>query len=191
MASASIAQPMISYALPQNPTARLLTQIGLVLIGTLILTLAAKTKVELGFVDMSLQTLAVFLVGGVFGARLGVATLLLYMAEGASGLPVFQGEGAGLAYMAGPTGGYLLGFVLAAGIVGWAADRGWDRSLVKFAGAVLVAGIVILALGFAWLSGLIGVEKAWIGGVVPFILPDLIKVAIASLALPAVWAARR
>jgi hypothetical protein len=133
MTTASIAQPMISYALPDNPAARLATQVGLAILGTLVLVLAAKTKVELGFVDLSLQTLAVFLVGAVYGMRLGVATLLLYMAEGASGvLPVFQGETAGLAYMVGPTGGYLLGFVLAAGIVGWAADRGWDRGVVRF-----------------------------------------------------------
>jgi biotin transport system substrate-specific component len=192
MTTASIAQPMISYALPDNPAARLATQVGLAILGTLVLVLAAKTKVELGFVDLSLQTLAVFLVGAVYGMRLGVATLLLYMAEGASGvLPVFQGETAGLAYMVGPTGGYLLGFVLAAGIVGWAADRGWDRGVVRFLPMVLLAELAIIVPGFIWLATIIGPEKAWLGGVVPFVVPDLIKVALASVLLPAAWSLRR
>jgi len=194
MASASIAQPLISYALPQNRAARLATQFGLALLGTLVLTLSAKTRVVLGPVDMSLQTLAVFLIAAVFGMRLGVATLLLYMAEGAANLPVFQGtpeKGIGLAYMMGTTGGYLVGFAVAAAIVGWAADRGWDRSVVKFSGAVLAGEAAILGLGFLWLATIIGVEKAWIGGVVPFLVPDLIKVALASALLPAAWSLRR
>ena len=95
----------------------------------------------LGPVDMSLQTLAVFLIAVAFGSRLAVATLLLYMAQGAIGLPVFQGtpeKGIGLAYMLGSTGGYLAGFVVAAAIVGWAADRGWDRNPFKLFAAILV-----------------------------------------------------
>jgi biotin transport system substrate-specific component len=191
MTTASIAQPMISYALPDNPAARLATQVGLAILGTLVLVLAAKTKVELGFVDLSLQTLAVFLVGAVYGMRLGVATVFLYMAEGASGLPVFQGETAGLAYMVGPTGGYLLGFVLAAGIAGWAADRGCDRGVVRFFPMLILAELAILVPGFIWLATIIGPENAWLGGVVPFVVPDLIKVALASLLLPAAWALRR
>ena len=100
----------------------------------LLLALSAKAKVVLGPVDMSLQTLAVLLIGATFGFRLGVATLLLYLAEGAAGLPVFQGtpeKGIGLAYMIGSTGGYLAGFLVMAAIVGWAVDRGWGRNIVK------------------------------------------------------------
>jgi len=183
-------RPLVSLALPQKRAARLLTQFSLAVAGTLILTLSAKTKVVFGPVDMSLQTLAVFLIAASFGLRLGVATLLLYLVEGALGLPVFQGtpeKGIGIAYMFGPTGGYLVGFVAAAAIVGWAADRGWDRSVVKFLGVVLAAEVVMLAMGFGWLSGLIGLEKAWQFGVVPFIVPDLVKVALASASVPAVW----
>ncbi len=165
-------------------------QVGLVVLGTLILTLSAKTKVVLGPVDMSLQTLAVMLIAASFGMRLGVATLLLYMAEGAMGFPVFQStpeKGLGIAYMLGSTGGYLAGFVVMAAIVGRAADRLWDRNPLKLFGAMLVAEIVMLAMGFAWLATLIGAEKAWQFGVLPFIVPDLVKVALASALVPAVW----
>jgi len=187
-------RPLVSLALPQKGAARLATQIFLAVVGTLILTLSAKTKVDFGPVDMSLQTLAIFLIAAVFGLRLGVATLLLYLAEGALGVPVFQSspeKGVGIAYMLGTTGGYLVGFVVAAAIVGYAADRGWDRSIVTFFGAVLLAEIVMLALGFAWLAGLIGAERAWQFGIVPFIVPDLVKVALASAAVPAVWSLAR
>src|SRR5690606_4858560 len=129
--AASAAFPFVSLALPENRAARLATQFGLVVFGTLLLTLSAKMRVVLGPVDMSLQTLAIMLIAATFGMRLGVATLLLYLAEGAFGLPVFQGtpeRGLGVAYMLGTTGGYLAGFVVMAAIVGWAADRGLDRS---------------------------------------------------------------
>ncbi len=187
------ARSFVALALPENRAMRLATQIFLAIAGTLILTLSAKTKVVLGPVDMSLQTLAVFLIAVAFGSRLAVATLLLYMAQGALGLPVFQGtpeKGIGLAYMLGSTGGYLAGFVVAAAIVGWAADRGWDRNPFKLFAAILAAEMVIMAMGFGWLAGLIGAEKAWQFGVVPFVLPDLIKIALAASIPPAIWALR-
>jgi biotin transport system substrate-specific component len=190
MSAASQPRSLVSLALPEGRIQRLATQIMLAVIGTLILTLSAKIRVVLGPVDMSLQTLAVFLIAAAFGMRLGVATVLLYLAEGAAGLPVFQGtpeKGIGLAYMMGPTGGYLIGFVAAAAIVGWAADRGLDRSVLRFFVVVLAAEVVLMALGFAWLAGLIGPEKAWQFGVAPFILPDLVKVALAATLVPAAW----
>lgn len=183
-------RPLVSLALPEKGASRLATQLFLAVLGTLVLTLSAKTKVVLGPVDMSLQTLAIFLIATAFGLRLGVATLLLYMAEGAYGLPVFQSTpemGIGVAYMLGSTGGYLAGFVVMAAVVGWAADRGWDRNPVKLLGAVLLAEIVMMAMGFGWLAGLIGPEKAWQFGVLPFIVPDLVKVALASALAPAIW----
>lgn len=194
MATAISVRPLISGALPDNRTARLLAQFGLVLGGTALLVLSAKTRVVLGPVDMSLQTLAIFLIAASFGLRLGVATVVLYMIEGALGLPVFQGtpeKGMGLAYMMGTTGGYLVGFIAAAAIVGWAADRGWDRSVFRFLAVLLVAELAILVPGAAWLAVLIGAEKAWTFGVVPFIVPDLIKVGLAAALLPAAWALRR
>lgn len=190
MAIATTMRPLVSLALPEKGAARLATQLLLAIAGTLLLTLSAKTKVVLGPVDISLQTLAVFLIAAAFGLRLGVATLLLYMAEGAMGFPVFQGtpeKGIGVAYMLGSTGGYLAGFVVMAAIVGWAADRGWDRRPVKLFNAILVSEIIMMAMGFAWLALLIGPEKSWQFGVVPFIIGDLIKVALAASLVPAVW----
>ncbi len=190
MAIATTMRPLVSLALPEKGATRLATQIFLALVGTLLLTLSAKTKVVLGPVDISLQTLAVLLIGAAFGLRLGLATLLLYMAEGAAGFPVFQStpeKGIGIAYMLGSTGGYLAGFVVMAAIVGWAADRGWDRNPLKLASAMLAAEIVMMAMGFAWLAALIGPEKSWQFGVVPFIAGDLIKVALAAALVPAVW----
>lgn len=189
-ASTTITRPLVSLALPESRNARLAMQFGLAVLGTLLLTLSAKTKVVFGPVDMSLQTLAVILIAAAFGLRLGLATLLLYMAEGAAGLPVFQNtpeKGIGLAYMLGTTGGYLAGFVVMAAIIGWAADRGWDRNVLKFFGIVVIADAIMLAMGFGWLSALIGVEKGWQFGVAPFIVPDLIKAALAAALVPAVW----
>jgi biotin transport system substrate-specific component len=183
MATVTIAKPFISGILPQNPTARLAAQFGLAVLGTLLLTVAAKTKVVLGPVDMNLGTLAIFLIAATFGSRLGLATILLYMAEGAAGLPVFQSspeKGVGLVYMMGTTGGYLAGYVVAAAMIGWAADRGWDRSILKIGATIASGATVILALGFAWLSMLIGPEAAFTAGVVPFLLGDAIKVALAA-----------
>lgn len=190
MTTATTTSPLVFLALPQEGAARLATQFLLAIAGTLLLTLSAKTKVMLGPVDISMQTLAVLLIAAAFGMRLGVATLLLYMAEGAMGFPVFQGtpeKGIGIAYMLGSTGGYLAGFVVMAAIVGWAADRGWDRHPIKLFNAMLVAEVVMMVMGFAWLALLIGPEKSWQFGVVPFIVGDLIKVALAASLVPAVW----
>jgi len=194
MSQAIAFRPLVSLAMPESRAARLVVQGFLILAGTLLLAVSARTKVVLGPVDMSLQTLAVLLIGACFGMRLGLATVLLYLAEGAMGLPVFQStpeKGIGLAYMVGPTGGYLVGFAVMAAIAGYAADRGWDRNVVKLFGAMLVAEIAMLALGFAWLAVLMGVEGAWTFGVVPFIVPDLIKVALAACLVPAGWSALR
>ncbi|MEW9806910.1 biotin transporter BioY [Mesorhizobium sp. ZMM04-5] len=190
MSFAVTARPLVDLALPQKGAARLGAQLFLVVAGTLLLTLSAKTKVVLGPVDMSLQTLVVLLIAAGFGLRLGVATLLLYLAEGAMGFPVFQGtpeKGLGVVYMLGTTGGYLAGFVVMAAIVGWAADRGLDRNPLKLFGVMLAADAVMLAMGYAWLAVLIGSAKAWEFGVVPFLVPDLIKVALAAALVPAVW----
>jgi biotin transport system substrate-specific component len=191
MTAASATTPLAMLAMPEKGASRLAMQAALVVGGTLLLTLSAKTKVVLGPVDLSLQTLAILLIATTFGMRLAVATLALYLFQGAMGFPVFQStpeKGIGLAYMMGSTGGYLIGFLAMAAIAGWAADRGWDRSAFKLFGAMLVAEAAMMACGFGWLATLIGAEKAWTFGVVPFIVPDLVKVALASAIVPAVWA---
>lgn len=190
MSNSIALRPLASLALPQGGAARLAAQAALVIGGTLILTLAAKTKVPLGIVDLNLGTLAVMGLGVAYGWRLALVTLLAYMAEGAAGLSVFQStpeKGIGLAYMMGPTGGYLVGYVALAVIAGWAADRGWDRNPLKLGATLTVGAALVLALGWAWLSTLIGAEKAWLFGVAPFVYGDLIKVALVSAAVPAVW----
>lgn len=167
----------------------LLRDTALALVATLLLTLSAKVQVPL-IVPMTLQTLVVVVLGAAFGWRLGAATLVLYLAEGAMGLPVFAGtpeRGLGLAYMMGPTGGYLVGFVVAAAFVGLLAARGWTRSIAGALMAMLAGHALIAGLGFAWLAGLIGAEKAFAAGVLPFLLGDVIKSALGAALLPGAW----
>ena len=164
-----------------------LRAILLVALGTALLTLSAKVNIPLPFVPMTLQTLVVLMIGAAYGARLGAATLLAYLAEGAIGLPVFAGSVGGLAPLVGPTAGYLAGFVGAAFVVGWLAERGWDGSVPRLFVAMAIGHIVILGLGFAWLAfGMhLGVDKAWLVGVAPFIAASLIKNALGAALLPA------
>ncbi len=179
---------VLAAVLPREGTARIVANVIAVVAGSLVLWAAAKIQVPFFPVPMTLTTLAIMLIGATYGWRLGLATVALYLLEGAFGLPVFSGtpeRGIGLAYMMGPTGGYLVGYLAAIFIVGWFAERGADKSAIRLFGVMLVADAVILALGYIWLASLIGAEAAWTGGVAPFLLGDLLKVAIAALAVPA------
>jgi biotin transport system substrate-specific component len=164
-----------------------LRAVVLVAMGTALLTLSAKVNLPLPYVPMTLQTLAVLMIGAVYGWRLGTATMLAYLAEGASGLPVFAGPVGGLAPLLGPTAGYLIGFVAAAFATGWLSERGWDRSVPRLFVAMGIGHIVILALGFVWLGfGLkLGADKAWLVGVAPFIAGTLVKNALGAALVPA------
>jgi biotin transport system substrate-specific component len=168
-----------------------LRNVLLVVGGTLLLWLSAKIKVPFYPVPMTMQPFLVFAIGLAFGSRLAVATVLLYLIQGAVGLPVFAGtpeKGIGLAYMAGPTGGYLVGFLLAAGAVGWLADRGFDRSMPKAFAACLLGVALIHIPGLLWLGTVIGWDKPVLAlGFTPFILGDLVKALLAALAVPAAW----
>lgn len=186
MAVAAVSRPLISLAFPQERTSRFLMQAVAVLAGTAVLALSARITVPFWPVPMTLQVLTVFLIGAAYGRDLALVTLLTYLAQGAAGLPVFA-TGAGVAYMAGPTGGYLAGFVIAAAIAGWAADRGLDRNPFRLFAAMLVGEVVILGLGAAWLAYLFGAEKAIAWGIGPFIVTDLVKVALAAAMVPAAW----
>ena len=191
MSAAAISRPLVSLTLPEKGVARYAVLALLAISGTLLLTLAAKTKVVLGPVDLYLGNLAVLAIAAAYGLRLGLATFLLYLAEGAMGFPVFQStpeKGIGIAYMMGTTGGYLVGMIFATALIGWAADRGFDRNPFKLFSVMLVGVALILAFGFAWLATLIRVDKAWQFGVVPFVLADVIKAALAASLIPAVWA---
>lgn len=151
--------------------------------GSILIVISAKIKVPMWPVDMSLQTLAIFTIAAVFGFKLGLATILLYLAEGALGLPVFQGtpeRGIGLAYMVGPTGGYLVGFVMMTAITGWAADQGWWRNPFKIGAAMLIGEVILLTLGALWLMYLFGISQGIEYGIGPFIVPDILKLALAA-----------
>jgi biotin transport system substrate-specific component len=159
---------------------------ALALIGTALLTVSAKIQVPFWPVPMTMQTFVVLVLGMAYGWRLAGATVLLYLAQGAIGLPVFAGGG-GIAYMAGPTGGYLAGFLLAAVAVGWLAEHGWDRSVPRTLAAMLIGTGIIFACGLAWLSTLIGLPQAISAGLVPFLLGEAVKVALATAILPFAW----
>ena len=165
-----------------------LRAIILIALGTALLTLSAKVNLPLPYVPMTLQTLVVLVIGAAYGWRLGTATVIAYLAEGAIGIPVFAGPVGGLAPLMGPTAGYLIGFVAAAFATGWLSERGWDRSVPLLFVAMAIGHIIILAAGFAWLAfGMnLGVEKAWAVGIVPFVAASLIKNALGAALVPAV-----
>jgi biotin transport system substrate-specific component len=185
--------PTLAGALwPARGDARLglLRALVLAFLGSSVLTLSAKVQVPFYPVPMTMQTLVVLVIGAAYGWRLGAATLILYLVEGALGLPVFAGtpeKGSGIPYMLGPTGGYLAGFVAAAAIVGWLAERGWDRSPTRLFIAMAIGHLVIFAAGYLWLASLIGADKAWAGGVAPFYWATLVKNALGGVLLPAAW----
>ncbi|MCK1386442.1 biotin transporter BioY [Bradyrhizobium sp. 21] len=159
----------------------------LIALGTALLALSAKVSLPLPYVPMTLQTLVVLMIGAAYGWRLGSATMIAYLAEGAVGLPVFAGPVGGIAPLVGPTAGYLFGFIGAAFVTGWLAERGWDRSVALLFAAMAVGHIVILATGFGWLAcGLgLGAAKAWQVGIVPFIAASLVKNALGATLMPA------
>ncbi|MCB1340752.1 MAG: biotin transporter BioY [Pseudooceanicola sp.] len=166
-------------------------QMALVLAGIAMLTLAAKIRVPMWPVPITMQTFAVLTLGAAYGARLGLLTLVCYLALGAAGASVFTGESSGLAYMAGPTGGYLIGFAVAAAVVGRLAHRGWSRSVTGMVTALLIGNAVIYALGLPWMAYLFLAEKgaAWVmqWGMTNFLLGDALKLVLAALLIPALW----
>ena len=159
----------------------------LIALGTALLTFSAKINLPLPYVPMTLQTLVVLVLGAAYGGRLGAATVIVYLAEGAVGLPVFAGPVGGLAPLMGPTAGYLLGFVAAAFITGWLSERGWDRSVAWLFVAMGVGHIIILGCGFVWLAfGMkLGFGRSWLVGIAPFIAASVIKNALGAALAPA------
>jgi biotin transport system substrate-specific component len=168
------------------PKSQLLHKAVVVGLGVALLTLASKVQVPFWPVPMTLQVLAVLMIGATAGARLGGATVLAWLGLGALGAPVFA-TGAGLAYMVGPTGGYLAGFLAAAVVVGHLADKGHGRTIVS-ALLMLLAGVaMIYVLGLGWLASIIGAEKAITAGLMPFIPAEVLKVALGTAILTAAW----
>ncbi len=189
---------------PTEGTARLIKQIVLVVVGIAFLALAAKIKVPMwpSPVPITLGTFAVLTIGAAYGPRLGLVTVVGYMIIGALGFDVFAGSSAernGIAYMMGATGGYLLGYVLATLFLGWAARRGWDRSVLWMALAMLIGNVIIYVPGVAWISHVISAgafdptkyatvwEQTMVWGLTPYLIGDAIKLALAAALLPGLW----
>ncbi len=184
--------PVLAQAIgPDTGTALLLKQATLVVLGIVALAIAAKIKVPMWPVPITMGTFAVLSIGAAYGARLGFVTIMGYLLIGALGFDVFAGssaEAAGLSYMMGGTGGYLVGYVLATVALGALAARGWDRSVGRMAGALLIGNALIYVPGLIWLGMLYGWDKPilqW--GLFPFLVGDAIKLVLAALLLPALW----
>jgi biotin transport system substrate-specific component len=182
---------LIDRIWPDGRISKGLRSIILAVIGSALLWLSAKIQVPFWPVPMTMQTFVVLTLGMAYGWRLGAATVMLYLVEGAAGLPVFAGtpeKGIGLAYMLGGTGGYLVGFVLAAAVCGYLAERGWDRRVVTTALAMLIGNALVYFPGLLWLGSLFGWDKPIVEwGLTPFILGDVVKLALAATVLPFVW----
>lgn len=188
---------LLAVFLPRGKSARVVVNIATIVVGTILIALAAKINVPVWPVPVTLQGFAIAALAAAFGARIGVATVALYLLEGAMGLPVFA-TGGGLGYLVGPTGGFLLGFLVMAWIIGTAADRGASARPMTLFGAMLVGDVVLLALGFAWLVFMAGqaqwldqtdiIASAFAGAVQPFIVWDVLKMALAALTVTGLWA---
>ena len=178
--------------------ARVLRAVVLAVVGSLLLWTSAKIQIPFWPVPMTMQTFAVLVIGMAYGWRLGGATVLLYLAEGAVGLPVFA-KGGGIAYFAGPTGGYLIAFAASAALVGWLAERGWDRTVIRTLAAMVLGTVVIFLGGLAWLTPFLASAKGMslaaalpvaVGaGVTPFLTAAVFKIALATAILPLAWRA--
>jgi biotin transport system substrate-specific component len=176
-------------ALPANVAAKHSYEALLVLAGSGLIALSSWIAVPLPFspVPVTGQTFAVLLVGSALGARRGAASALAYLAEGCSGLPVFAGGAAGPHVMAGPTGGYLAGFVLGAWLCGALAERGWDRRPIPTIASMALGNALILAPGLLWLARFVGWSRVLALGLFPFLPGDLVKIALAAVVLPLGW----
>ena len=185
MTTYALSAPLAKAVLAERFT-KPLWMTTLAVLGTIAITISAKINIPFYPVPMTMQTFAILVIGFAYGSRLGGATVALYLAEGAMGLPVFAGGG-GLAYMAGPTGGYLAGFLLAAIVVGALAERGWSRNWLMTTIAMAIGTAFISMFGVAWLANLSGMEKAIVDGLTPFIWGEVFKIGLAAAVLPLAW----
>lgn len=167
---------------------RVAANLMLILGASMIVAMAAQVAVPIPFspVPLTLQPLAVLLIGAALGSTRGAAALVLYLLEGAGGLPVFaQGHG-GPVWLMSATAGYLFAYPLAAFVAGWFSERGWGNSTLRSITGMLLALGVIYAGGWSWLSIVAGPEAAFTMGVAPFVIADMIKIAIGASLLPRV-----
>lgn len=166
-----------------------LTDLSLIVFGSLLLAALAQVRFYLPFtpVPVTGQTFGVLLIGALLGSRRGASAVALYIAEGSLGLPFFAGGKAGVAALLGPTGGYLVGFIAAAFVIGYLAERGLDRRFRTALPAFLIGELVIFTCGALWLAFFVGAQNALTAGVLPFLPGDALKVVLAGCLLPAAW----
>ena len=159
--------------------------IALILFGTLLLAVSSKIQVPFWPVPMTMQTFIVFIIGMSYGWKLAFSTLIAYLAEGALGLPVFA-KGGGLLYLIGPTAGYLYGMAIAAGVIGFLAERGYNNSYIKSLISLIIGTVIIFVLGVGYLGSVIGYDKALAGGLYPFIPSEFFKIGLAVILIPSI-----
>jgi biotin transport system substrate-specific component len=173
------------------PRSSLATDVLLVLAGTAFVSLCAPISIHLGFTPVPItgQTFAVLLVAAAYGTVRGTASLLLYLLIGIAGAPVYAEQGHGWEVFSGATGGYIVGFVVAAALTGYLAERGWDRRFSTSVTVMLTGNVVIYVFGLLWLHHSLGVNwpKALEYGLYPFVPGDIFKLYLAALALPGAW----
>ncbi len=171
------------------PTATFGRKALLVLAGSALISLGAQITVPMWPVPMTLQTLAIALVGLTYGSRLAALTVLAYLAEGAAGLPVFAGGAGGLVHLMGPTAGFLWGFVPMAWLTGLLVEKGLDRGVLRLFLAASIPNLLLYIPGVWWLSQIVGKPFGWAveKGMLPFILGDMVKCAIAALIVSGTW----
>ena len=170
------------------PKATLVRDVLLILSFSVVTALSAQIAFYIGPVPITGQTFAVLLAGALLGSRRGALSQLTYLGMGAMGAPIFAGWHGGIGVLMGPTGGYLIGFVAAAFVVGFLAERGWDRRFWSMALAMLIGNIVIYAFGLPWLANFVPSGSVLAAGLYPFIPGDLTKLVLATVTLPSGWA---
>lgn len=188
----SVQMPTTSSGLPGLSSRSYVQQAMFLVAGTMVLVLSSKIEVPMVPVPITMQTFAVTMIGALYGWRLGTLTVLAWLGEAMLGLPVLAGTASGFAPFVGPTAGYLVSFPIMAALVGFMTQRGigGHRPVAGFL-LQLSANALGLALGWAWLAGLLGAEKAWIAGVAPFMLGAVLKSALAAAALALIASRRR
>ena len=177
---------LINNILPLKGLNIYIKNILLVLFGTLLLTVSSKIQVPFWPVPMTMQTFVVLIIAMAYGWKLSFLTLIVYLIEGALGLPVFA-KGGGLLYLTGPTAGYLYGMTVAAAVVGYFADLGYGKSIIKCIFPLALGTIIIFIFGIGYLSSIIGFNKAIAVGLLPFIPSELFKIALALFIIPSIW----
>ena len=174
---------LINQIFPTSGTTTYIKNILLILFGSFLLAVSSKIQLPFWPVPMTMQTFIVFLIAMGYGWRLSFFTLTAYILEGALGLPVFA-TGAGLAYLMGPTAGYIYGMLLASIVIGFLSEKGFSHTYLKSLVSLLIGSIIIFVLGVGYLGFIIGFDKAINFGLLPFIPSELFKIALAVAIIP-------